>query len=220
MHHSIRLAGLLSLLLLTLSGEAMALEEPVFSVVRKTETYEIRRYEPYIVAEVDIDAPSERKAGGQGFRILAGYIFGDNRQQVKMEMTAPVESSRSSTGIRMKMTAPVETSSGADGFTYAFVMERKYTLDTLPEPLDPRIRIREKPGRYVAALNFSGRWSEKNYERHKAELDAALASDGVSLTGEFTLARYNSPFAPPFMRRNEVLVDVAWPDAAVTTNTD
>lgn len=199
-----------AILALTMSGAAVAIEEPEYTVVDVRDAYEIRRYESYIVAEVDIDATSERSAGNQGFRILAGYIFGDNREQSKMAMTAPVESQKS---IKMKMTAPVESANDGEQYTYAFVMEKKYTLDTLPEPVNPRIRIREKPARYVAALRYSGSWSEKKYARVRAELESALATDGVAKTGDYILARYNSPFAPPFMRRNEVLVDVAWPAA-------
>ena len=202
----------LAVLVLTLSigNVAMALEEPEYMVVLTQDAYEIRRYEPYIVAEVDVDAESERRAGNSAFRILAGYIFGDNREQQKMAMTAPVESQRH--GVRMKMTAPVESSANTGSYTYAFVMERKYTLDTLPEPVDERIRIREKPARYVAARRYSGSWSEKKYRQIRDELDAALTADGIEKAGNHTLARYNSPFAPPFMRRNEVLVDVAWSD--------
>lgn len=201
---------LVTILALTMSGAAVALEEPDYAVVDVRDAYEIRRYEPYIVAEVDIDAASERSAGNSGFRILAGYIFGDNQAQTKMAMTAPVESQKN---VKMKMTAPVESVKDGDQYTYAFVMERKYTLDTLPEPVDPRIRIREKPARYVAALRYSGSWSEKKYAKVRAELESALETDGVEKAGDYILARYNSPFAPPFMRRNEVLVDVDWPQA-------
>ncbi len=204
------------LIALSLSGAAMALEEPEYTVVEANDVYEIRRYEPYIVAEVDIDAASERSAGNSAFRILAGYIFGDNTEQAKMAMTAPVESTKR--GVRMNMTAPVEATAAEGIYTYAFVMERKYTLETLPVPIDERIRIREKPARFVAALRYSGSWSEKKYQKIRAELDAALAADGVSKVSDFTLARYNSPFAPPFMRRNEILVDVDWSVASARTN--
>jgi len=198
----IAMAGLL------LGGHALAIEEPEYTVVEDKDAYEIRRYAPYLVAEVDVVAASEKSAGGEAFRILAGYIFGDNQPQTKMAMTAPVEMTEPDDGERMRMTAPVE-SSGSDGtYTYAFVMERKYSLETLPRPTDPRIRIREKPARLVAALRYSGRWSEGNYERHRAELAAALAADGIDAVGPYTLARYNSPFALPWFRRNEVLVEV------------
>lgn len=193
-------------------GAALALEEPAYTVVATTATYEVRRYEPYIVAEVDVSATSEKRAGGEAFRILAGYIFGDNREQLKMAMTAPVETTAEDTSTRMKMTAPVATTGSGGAYTYAFVMEQKYTLDTLPEPIDPRIRIRTKPERYVAALRYSGSWSDTNYERHRVELEDALHADGVDVLSPYTLARYNSPFALPMFRRNEVLADVRWED--------
>jgi hypothetical protein len=199
---TVALAGLL------FGGHALAIEEPEYTVVDVTNAYEIRRYAPYLVAEVDVAAASEKSAGGQAFRILAGYIFGDNQPQTKMAMTAPVEMTESNGGQKMQMTAPVESYGSNGTYTYAFVMERKYSLDTLPQPNDSRIRIREKPERLVAALRYSGRWSEDNYERHRTELAAALAADGIDAIGPYTLARYNSPFALPWFRRNEVLVEV------------
>ena len=189
---------------------AMATEEPRYEVVASNDTYEVRRYEPYIVAEVDIVAESERDAGNRAFRILAGYIFGDNKPQQRMAMTAPVETTAADTGEKMAMTAPVETTAGESGYVYAFIRERKYTLETLPEPLDPRIRIREKPARYVAALRFSGFANARRYAKHREQLRTALDLDRMPRRGEFVLARYDAPFTPPFMRRNEVLVDVDW----------
>ena len=198
----------LTLAILAVSGgEALALEKPEYSVVAERNTYEIRRYEPYIVAEVEVSATSGRRAGNKAFGILAGYIFGDNVAKTKMAMTAPVESTHSE---RMSMTAPVETTADGDTYTYAFVMEKKFTLETSPEPVNPDIRIRVRPGRYVAALRYSGSWSDANYLRHENELEQALATDAVAITGPFTSARYNSPFALPMIRRNEVLVEVEW----------
>ena len=202
-----------SLLWLTLAilavsgGDALAIEKPDYSVVAERDAYEIRRYEPYIVAEVEVSATSGRRAGNKAFGILAGYIFGDNVAKTRMAMTAPVESTHSE---QMSMTAPVETTADGDTYIYAFVMERKYTLETLPEPINPDIRIRVRPGRYVAALRYSGSWSDANYLRHETELEQALAADAVAITGPFTSARYNSPFALPMIRRNEVLVEVDW----------
>ena len=217
---------LVTILLLT-GAPAMATEEPQYEVVASNDTYEVRRYEPYIVAEVDIVAESERKAGNRAFRILAGYIFGDNKAQQRMAMTAPVETTAADTGARMTMaesvettandagekaaiTDPVETTAEANAFVYAFIMERKYTLDTLPEPLDPRIRIRAKPARYVAALRFSGVASARRYEKYREKLRVALDRDRMRRRGEFVLARYDAPFTPPFMRRNEVLINLDW----------
>ena len=196
--------------LLLIGVSAMAAEEPRYDVLTSTDDYEIRRYEPYIVAETDVPGPY-RNAGNKAFNILAGYIFGNNRQSEKMAMTVPVESRPAEDGVRMEMTAPV-TSRPSDAepglFTYAFVMERKYTLDTLPEPVDPRIRIREVPSKIVAVHRFSGSWREENYQRHEQRLRQALARDGIPLAGTPYSARYNAPFVPAFLRRNEVIVPI------------
>ena len=196
--------------LLLIGVSAMAAEEPRYDVLTSTEDYEIRRYEPYIVAETDVEGPY-RNAGNKAFNILAGYIFGKNRQSEKMAMTVPVESRPVDEGVRMAMTAPVTSrpsSAEADMFTYAFVMERKYTLDTLPEPVDPRIRIREVPSRIVAVHRFSGSWREENYQQHEQRLRRALERDGIPLAGTPYSARYNAPFVPSFLRRNEVIVPI------------
>ena len=194
------------LLALFIANSAMAIEEPAYTVLQSNDVYEIREYEPYIVAEVDVDGDA-RAAGNSAFRILAGYIFGDNVAQEKMAMTAPVESRKSSSE-KMAMTAPVLSTELSDGYTYAFVMESKYTLDTLPKPNDARIRIREKPSRVVAVRRFSGTWSDATSRKHERLLRAALSDDDVKIVGDLEVARYNSPFSLPFMRRNEVMFAV------------
>lgn len=181
------------MLLLATGQAAMALEEPEYDILANAENYELRRYSPYLVAEVDVQSKS---ADSQGFRTLAAYIFGDNSDGEKMKMTAPVES----------------RAAAAEGeVTYGFVMESKYARDTLPVPADERIRIREKPGRVVAALRFSGRWSKANITKHEEKLLRDLSADGIETIGGVELARYNSPFTPWFLRRNEIIVPVRWP---------
>ena len=166
----------------------MALEEPDYDVLLREGDIEFRRYEPYIVAEVTVSGDN------RAFRILAGYIFGDNADDRKMQMTAPVE---------------------RRGRDHAFVMESQYSMDALPAPDDDRIRLRERPARIVAVRRFSGRWTERNFAKHEQALLAELESLGVETTGAPELARYNSPFTPWFMRRNEIIVPVNWtgPDA-------
>lgn len=185
-----------AVLALAMGHTAMALEEPNYEVLAEKSGYEVRQYDPYVVAEVDV---SGRSADSQGFRTLAGYIFGDNSNSEKMQMTAPVES---------REAVP------DDAITYSFVMERRYTLDTLPTPNNERIRVREKPARIVAVKRYSGRWTEANRARHERELMAALESDGIEALGAVELARYNSPFTPWFLRRNELIVPIDWPAEA------
>ena len=196
-------------LLLLVHSNAMAIEEPRYEVVETYEDFEVRRYQPYLLAEVDVSG-GINTAGNRAFRILAGYIFGDNAAPTKMAMTAPVESRSTNQGEKMVMTAPV-TSTRKDGdeiTTVAFVMERKYSIDTLPIPNDDRIRIREVSERVVAVRRYSGRWTDAKYQRNKALLVQALSNANTEVVGEAILARYNSPFSLPFMRRNEVMFEV------------
>ena len=205
------LAGIGILLFATIT---MAYEEPSYEVLEQTDDYEVRRYEPYLIAEVDVEGDFG-EAGNKAFRLLAAYIFGDNQTEEKMSMTAPVESRHKKEGVRMSMTAPVtSTASVSDEYTYAFVMERKYTLDTLPRPRDPRIRLQEQAARVMAVRRYSGRWTEGNYRKNEAKLMGALSVDGRRPIGAPILARYNSPFTPWFMRRNEVMVEIEWAEAA------
>ena len=201
---------LLTIGILLLSGvAAMAYEEPEYELVRSTDDYEIRRYAPYIVAEVDVSG-SFRSAGNRAFRILAGYIFGDNQPQAKMNMTVPVESVDK--GQKMNMTVPVESRAADDDgtttYTYAFVMERAYTMETLPKPDDERVRLVERPSKVMAVRPWSGSARDSRYEKEKAALLAALETDGLTIKGVPAFARFNGPFTPWFMKRNEILVEI------------
>ena len=201
----------LSFAALTLTGaNAMAIEEPRYEVLASTDDYEVRRYDSYIIAETDVEG-SYKTSGSKAFRILAGYIFGDNQASEKMAMTAPVGSRPADDSVKMNMTAPVASApsqDAADFYTYSFVMENKYSLETLPVPNDPRVRLRVVPERTVAVHRYSGSWSETNYLKHERVLLDALADDGVSTLGAPVSARYNAPFTPWFMRRNEVMIEI------------
>ena len=185
---------LIPLLLVLFGGPAMAIEEPSYEVLLETKYYEVRRYQPYIVAEVDVDADF-KQSGNSAFRVLAGYIFGDNTSQEKMNMTAPVESAAS-----------------GGPYTYSFVMERKYTMESLPKPTNPDVRLVERPGRVMAVHRYSGGWGEERYAEHERILLEALATDRIETLGPPVFARYNAPFTPWFLRRNEVMVEIDWKD--------
>jgi hypothetical protein len=200
--------------LLLIQSNAMAIEEPNYEVIETYKEFEVRRYEPYLLAEVDVNG-GINSAGNRAFRILAGYIFGDNAAATKMAMTAPVESSSTSRGEKMAITAPV-TSTKKDGdemTTVAFVMEQKYSVDTLPTPNDERIRIREVPARIVAVRGYSGRWTDAKYQRNLQLLVEALSNESLEVVGEPVLAKYNSPFSLPMMRRNEVMFEIKASDS-------
>ncbi|NNF41249.1 MAG: heme-binding protein [Woeseiaceae bacterium] len=179
-------------LFLLVSGAAMAAEEPKYQSLARTESYEVRRYIPYLVAEVDVAGKARDR---QGFRALAGFIFGDNDGGKKMQMTVPVQS---------------RAAAADDASTYAFVMESKYRMETLPRPNNPNVRIRETLERIVAVRRFSGRWTRGAIAAHEQALLRDLANDGIKTTGPVELARYNGPMTPWFLRRNEVMVPIRW----------
>lgn len=121
-------------------------------------------------------------------------------------MTAPV--AQEPAGEKIAMTAPVTQQKVQDRWAVSFVMPGAYTLATLPEPTDPKVALRPVPGRRLAAVRYSGFWSEKNYLRHKAELEAWIGARGLKIAGAPLWARYNPPFTPWFLRRNEILIPV------------
>lgn len=186
-----------------------ALEEPEFRIVDKNSSFEIRHYNEYLVAEVTTGGDFT-SSGNQAFRVLAGYIFGANQATEKMAMTAPVESQLIISSEKMAMTAPVLSSKDAGKHIYRFVMERKYTLDTLPIPDDDRIRLLKVEPRYMAVKLFSGRWSEKNYNKSEQQLLDDLYKNNIEIIGAPIFARYNAPFVPWFLRRNEVMIEINW----------
>jgi len=180
---------------------ASAIEEPKYTVLREHDGFEVREYAPYIVAEVVVPGPSD-EAGSQGFRILAGYIFGKNKGERKIAMTAPVAQAPAPT--RIEMTAPVTQAATAGGFVVQFMMPGEFTLDSLPEPLDPQVRLKEVPGGRFAVIRYSGTWSERNYEEHLLKLQRGVEAAGLRTTGSPIYSRYDAPFVPWFMRRNEI----------------
>jgi len=178
-----------------------AIEEPDYEVIRKLDNVELRQYSPYVVAEVVLGSTAE-EAGNQAFPILAGYIFGKNKGEKKFAMTAPV--TQTAAPVRMDMTAPVTQAAVPGGMLVQFVLPKGVTLASAPEPLDPRVQLRLVPATTWATIRYSGTWSQSNYEEHLALLKAALEAAGVTTQGEPVLARYNAPFTPWFMRRNEI----------------
>jgi hypothetical protein len=179
----------------------MAVEEPAFEVVRQLEGAEIRQYAPYVVAEVLVNADAD-KAGNEAFPILAGYIFGKNKGERKLEMTAPV--TQAAAPVKMAMTAPVTQTQATGGYIVQFVLPKDVTLATAPEPIDPRVKLREVPASRVAVIRYSGFWSQANYDEHLEKLKAALRAADLRWSGEPVLSRYNPPFTPWFLRRNEI----------------
>jgi len=180
-------------------------KEPKFTVLEKKDGYEIREYAPYIEARVKVTG-SYREAQNNGFRILAGYIFGGNTSKTSIAMTTPVVEQKSES---IAMTAPVvETLTDTGERVVSFVMPQEYTLTTLPTPNDRRIEIVEVPAHKSAVLRYTWNTTAERVEQKKSELLSYIKRDGLVSIGVPRGARYDPPWTPPFMMRNEVLVDI------------
>lgn len=189
----------------TIVGIRTGTEEPPFTVQRRIGAVEIRRYGARIAAETSITA-DEESARNEGFRRLAGYIFGGNTTQAKIAMTAPVAQQQ---GQKIAMTAPVATQRGeAEDWVIRFFMPSEHSMDTLPTPNDDRVRLVEVPAESVAVLRFSGIASPEAITAKTAELLESLSSAGLETTGEPLTWFYDPPWTLPFRRRNEIVVPV------------
>lgn len=182
-------------------------EQQPYQVVRPYDGFELRRYPAHLMAEVEV-AGSFTDAGNRAFGVLAGFIGGRNSRAAKVAMTAPVVQEVAST--RIAMTAPVvqEPGSGPRRHVVGFVMPAGSTLETLPTPTDPRVHLRAVEEHLAAARRFAGRWSAR---RHDAEVDAlveSLVRAGFRPTGPVSFARFDPPWTPWPLRRNEVVVPV------------
>ncbi len=201
--------GILCLMACAPGRFAMAYEEAPYRTIESYEDFEIREYQSFIVAEV-IVTEGFGKAGNSAFRILFDYISGNNVPSQNISMTAPV-SQKSVQGQKIEMTTPVlqvPSDSGLNEHRFSFVMPSEYTLETLPSPNNENITIREVPSRMAAARQFSGSWSQSNFNKNKTVLMQNLAARKIKIMGEPEYARYNSPFTLWFLRRNEVIVDI------------
>jgi SOUL heme-binding protein len=179
-------------------------EHPKYTLVERSGAIEIRDYAPLIVAETDVNG-DRREAISRGFRIIADYIFGNNTAVQKVPMTAPVTQQGNTT---IAMTAPV-TQQGVDkSWRVRFVMPSKYTMQTLPKPNNPAVELKEIPGKRFAVIRFSGMAGEDSLKRHTKELEDFLSAKKITPLSPPTYAFYNPPWTLPFLRRNEVLIEI------------
>jgi len=179
----------ISLVTSVMTTQAIAIEEPVYQVEKawEAEQIEIRAYAPRIMAVTGMNEDSD-----SGFRVLAGYIFGGNAEEQKIAMTAPVQ----------------QTMAGEKEM--AFMMPAEYALKDLPQPEDQRVSFREAPAYTAAVIQFSGWASADKADENWKQLQRFLIAEGIDITGEPTLNQYNPPWTLPFMRRNEIIVPVAF----------
>jgi hypothetical protein len=185
---------------------ALAVEEPNFTVAFHEAPFEIRDYQAAVVAEVAVTG-DQREAASKGFRLLAGYIFGGNKRRQSIAMTAPVAQER--TAQKIAMTAPV-TQTQADGaWVVRFTMPSAYSLETLPEPNDPKIQLTAVAPARFAVVRFSGIADRRNVDAKTAELEGFVRAQALRAVGAASLAQYDPPWTLWFMRRNEVMIPVA-----------
>ncbi len=180
-----------------------AVEQARYDVVEQDGDFEVRRYAPQIVAATLVEGDFG-DVGNEGFRRLVRYIGGENvAQQTLAGATAVTGQSASE---KIAMTAPVNQQAAAGAWRITFLMPSHYTLATLPQPLDERIVLQREPARLVASLRYSGGWGRARFEKQRARLESLLTERGLRPAGEAVFARYNPPFMPWFLRRNEVLI--------------
>jgi hypothetical protein len=183
----------LSLITITLISMTYdTVEQQPYRVVHTEKEFEIRFYPRATLATITSSLSSYSEMANPGFRKLASYIFGGNKQQQSIAMTAPVHMDIKGTGSSM-----------------SFVMPGKYDIDNLPEPNDPGIRIEQSPEEYVAAIRFGGYASDKSIRKYSDKLKNILEEKGITYHGNFRYLGYNSPFRI-FARRNEIIVGVSW----------
>jgi hypothetical protein len=201
--------GVVLIAFLSLFGAtAMAIESPDYRVLDSEGAFELREYPSYLIAETEVES-GFMNAGNVAFGRLFRYISGANVSQARIAMTAPVEQA-SVAGERIAMTAPVEQVSVGTAYRVGFIVPRQYNLDTVPQPTDSRVKIRQVPPRRVAVWRYSGRWTEENFREHEQLLRGALRDRGIAVDNDMPaiIARYDAPFMPWFMRRNEVHISL------------
>jgi SOUL heme-binding protein len=202
------LALLFSVVFFLIPYTLMAIEEAAYQVVEHEGDFELRQYQPQVVAATLVAGDFEA-VGNEGFRRLFAYISGQNRSRESLPMTAPV--SQAAASRKIPMTAPVNQEKAGELWQITFTMPAGSSLATLPEPLDTRIKLLEVPSRLIVALRYSGTWTQERYDQREKQLLELIRQKGLVVAGEPIFARYNPPFMPWFLRRNEVLIPVVRP---------
>jgi len=199
--------------LLLISGETMAIEEPSYTVLSQVEDFELRRYDEQLVAQTWVSGDQDT-ASRQGFKILADYIFGNNTapsgESSKISMTAPVtmqsDNLNGQASRKIAMTAPVSMQQNNGKWRVQFTMPSQYTMQTLPKPNNPDVKIVQVPAQTYGVIKFSGLAGSKKVAKKTEMLKSWMQTQKLVITGTPELARYNPPWTLPFMRRNEVMM--------------
>jgi len=191
-----------------ISNSIMATDEPDFNLILKEDKFEIREYASKIIAQVEVVGDFD-DASSKGFKILADYIFGNNKSKdgnSRIEMTAPVE--MEPLPQKINMTKPVLTEGNDNTWIVSFIMPNEFTLETLPEPNNKNIKILSIPKEKYAVIVFSGLVRESSYLEKEKLLNQFIEEKKLKTSGEIKIARYNPPWTLPFFRRNELMIKV------------
>jgi len=203
----IMITSIITLILIggVLIGPIMSdVEKPDYKVLTSSQNIEIRQYPPIIIAEVEVDGNREA-AIGDGFRLLADYIFGNNTVQKSIAMTAPVQQQESQ---KIAMTAPVQQQSTGKAWKVSFVMPSEYSMESLPKPNNDRVTLQEIAAGKLIVIKFSGTSSDKNVAEYEKQLMDYIEANQIKATGSPKYAFYNPPWTLPFMRRNEIMLEI------------
>ena len=203
-------------ILLIWGQSAMAIEEPAFKIISKVDTFEVRLYAPFLIAETVVEGDMD-EASTKGFRKIADYIFGNNRvaqtgSSSKIAMTAPVTLEPQSQ--KIAMTAPVTLSSATADLANAkmwrvhFVMPAKYNINSIPQPNNADVKLKEVPGKLFAVNSYTGFNTMANVQGKTDELLAWLQQKNIQVLGNPQLSRYDPPWTVPLFRRNEIMIEI------------
>ena len=205
--HWTMITSIIGLILIVgvLAGPLMSdVEKPDYKVIQSEQNIEIRHYEPMIIAEVEVEGKRE-DAIRDGFRLIADYIFGNNKVKLDIAMTSPVQQQESQ---KIAMTAPVQQQSTGRSWQISFVMPSKYSMESLPEPNNDRVRLKEILTKKFVVIEFSGTNSNENVTKHENQLMNYIEANQIKIIGSPKYAFYNAPWTLPFMRRNEVMIEI------------
>ena len=188
-----------------LAGPVMSnVEKPDYKVIQSEQNIEIRQYEPMIIAEVEVDGKRE-DAIRDGFRLIADYIFGNNTVEQNISMTAPVQQKENQ---KIAMTSPVQQQLAGKSWQISFVMPSKYNMDSLPVPNNNRVRLKKILTKKFVVIEFSGSNSNENVIGHENQLMNFIEANQINIIGSPKYAFYNAPWTLPFLRRNEVMIEI------------
>ena len=181
-------------------------EEPNYQVLQDYGNIQIRQYPPILIAQTEIIGNYDA-SGRQGFKRLAGYIFGKNQSQQQITMTTPVIQEKQSAE-QIAMTAPVLQQQSGDKWYMAFVLPNNYTLATAPIPDDSAIKLAEIPSKKLAVLSYTGSLNEQIIKEKSTQLESWLSDHKFILTNSAQSAAYDPPWTLPFLRRNEIHIEI------------